>query len=429
MNIEKELEIIKMLQSKNKTTDKMEILRDNKDNDNLKRILEYCYNPYKKYKISEKKLIELLEETLLNDNSEDKDIEEGFELLDDLANNNINDNLRNRVKTYLNNNNLREFWFMMITKNLNIGINRTSLNKIWEGLIPTSNGGVDIKCMLGSKLDLKNLPKGIMYVTEKLDGSRCLAIIKDGNIELYSRQGQLIEGCNEIVEGIKQLELNNVVLDGEITAKDVDISEVYKETMKRLKNKKADKVGLQYNIFDIVTLKEFEDKKCVTKYSKRREALNRLEDNEHIHILPLLTITEDFDKVMEIHGEMKEKGAEGCMINLDKPYEFKRSKTLIKVKVMLTCDLRIIGFEQGQGENKDVLGAIICEYKNTTLKCGSGFSKKLRKVIWENPGDYLGKIVEIQYFEETYSEATGLPSLRFPVFKQFRDDKTEPSYD
>ena len=429
MNIERELEIIKMLQSKNKTTDKMKILRDNKDNDNLKRILEYCYNPYKKYKISEKKLIELLEETLLNDNSEDKDIEEGFELLDDLANNNINDSLRNRVKTYLNNNNLREFWFMMITKNLNIGVNRTSLNKIWEGLIPTSNGGVDIKCMLGSKLDLKNLPKGIMYVTEKLDGSRCLAIIKDGNIELYSRQGQLIEGCNEIIEGIKQLELNNVVLDGEITAKDVDISEVYKETMKRLKNKKADKVGLQYNIFDIVTLKEFEDKKGVAKYSKRREVLDRLEDNEHIHILPLLTVTEDFDKVMEIHGEMKEKGAEGCMINLDKPYEFKRSKTLIKVKVMLTCDLRIIGFEQGQGENKDTLGAIICEYKNTTLKCGSGFSKKLRKAIWDNPGNYLGKIVEIQYFEETYSEATGLPSLRFPVFKQFRDDKTEPSYD
>ena len=429
MNINKELEIIKMLQSKNKTTDKMKILRDNKDNDNLKRILEYCYNPYKKYKISEKKLIELLEETLLNDNSEDKDIEEGFELLDDLANNNINDSLRNRVKTYLNNNNLREFWFMMITKNLNIGVNRTSLNKIWEGLIPTSNGGVDIKCMLGSKLDLKNLPKGIMYVTEKLDGSRCLAIIKDGNIELYSRQGQLIEGCNEIIEGIKQLELNNVVLDGEITAKDVDISEVYKETMKRLKNKKADKVGLQYNIFDIVTLKEFEDKKGVAKYSERRETLNRLKDNEHIHILPLLTITEDFDKVMEIHGEMKEKGAEGCMINLNKPYEFKRSKTLIKVKVMLTCDLRIIGFEQGQGENKGVLGAIICEYKNTTLKCGSGFSKKLRKVIWDNPGNYLGKIVEIQYFEETYSEATNLPSLRFPVFKQFRDDKTEPSYD
>lgn len=429
MNINKELEIIRKLQNTSRTTDKMKILRDNKDNDNLKRILEYCYNPYKKYKISEKKLIELLEETLLNDNSEDKDIEEGFKLLDDLANNNINDNLRNRVKTYLNNNNLREFWFMMITKNLNIGVNRTSLNKIWEGLIPTSNGGVDIKCMLGSKLDLKNLPKGIMYVTEKLDGSRCLAIIKDGNIELYSRQGQLIEGCNEIVEGIKQLELNNVVLDGEITAKDVDISEVYKETMKRLKNKKADKVGLQYNIFDIVTLKEFENKKGVAKYSKRREELDRLEDNEHIHILPLLTVTEDFDKVMEIHGEMKEKGAEGCMINLDKPYEFKRSKTLIKVKVMLTCDLRIIGFEQGQGENKGVLGAIICEYKNTTLKCGSGFSKKLRKAIWDNPGDYLGKIVEIQYFEETYSETTGLPSLRFPVFKQFRDDKTEPSYD
>ena len=92
-----------------------------------------------------------------------------------------------------------------------------------------------------------------------------------------------------------------------------------------------------------------------------------------------------------------------------------------------TCDLKIIGFEKY--ESKDMLGAIICEYKNTALKCSNGFSEELRKTIWEHPGDYLGKVAEIQHFGETYSEATGLPSLRFPVFKQFRYDKTEPSYD
>lgn len=92
-----------------------------------------------------------------------------------------------------------------------------------------------------------------------------------------------------------------------------------------------------------------------------------------------------------------------------------------------TCDLKIIGFEKY--ENKDMLGAIICEYKNTALKCSNGFSEELRKTIWEYPGDYLGKVVEIQHFGETYNKTTELFGLKFPVFKQFRDDKTEPSYD
>jgi DNA ligase-1 len=39
----------------------------------------------------------------------------------------------------------------------------------------------------------------------------------------------------------------------------------------------------------------------------------------------------------------------------------------------------------------------------------------------------IGKIVEVQYFEET-SNADGGLSLRFPVFKDFRPDKLEADF-
>ena len=39
----------------------------------------------------------------------------------------------------------------------------------------------------------------------------------------------------------------------------------------------------------------------------------------------------------------------------------------------------------------------------------------------------MGKIVEIQYFEESENQSGGL-SLRFPVYLRMRLDKTEPSY-
>ena len=52
----------------------------------------------------------------------------------------------------------------------------------------------------------------------------------------------------------------------------------------------------------------------------------------------------------------------------------------------------------------------------------------MRDEIWNNQDKYLGKISEIQYFEETNNDEGGL-SLRFPVFKQWRFDKEEESYE
>ena len=115
------------------------------------------------------------------------------------------------------------------------------------------------------------------------------------------------------------------------------------------------------------------------------------------------------------------------MINLDKPYEFKRSKTLLKLKVMNSCDLKIIGFEEGDGKYKGTLGNIVCDYKGFKLGVGTGFNDGQRKEIWNNRDKYLNRIVEIQYFEETNNEDGGL-SLRFPVFKCFREEGKEIRY-
>ena len=93
-------------------------------------------------------------------------------------------------------------------------------------------------------------------------------------------------------------------------------------------------------------------------------------------------------------------------------------------------DLEIVGFEEGEGRLAGTLGAILVRYKDgNVVKVGSGFSDEIRTLIWLEPSDFLGKIVEIQYFEET-TNASGGASLRFPIFKDFRDpwDKTTPDF-
>lgn len=95
---------------------------------------------------------------------------------------------------------------------------------------------------------------------------------------------------------------------------------------------------------------------------------------------------------------------------------------------MQTCDLKIIDFEEGTGKYKNSLGALVVDYKGYRLGVGSGFSDADREYIWNNRGVLLGRIVEVQYFEETSNQNGGL-GLRFPVYKCIRELGKEVSYE
>ena len=120
---------------------------------------------------------------------------------------------------------------------------------------------------------------------------------------------------------------------------------------------------------------------------------------------------------------------EGIMINLsESPYECKRSKYILKGKVFQDVDLKVVNYQEGKGNLKNTLGALVVEYKNNKVSVGSGYTLEERNDIWNTKDNIIGKIITVQYFEEIKDKKTGLYSLRFPVFKQLRNDKTEPSY-
>lgn len=120
---------------------------------------------------------------------------------------------------------------------------------------------------------------------------------------------------------------------------------------------------------------------------------------------------------------------EGIMINIsDAPYEAKRTKNLLKVKAMQDCDLKIVGFEEGTGKNKGTLGAVIVDYKGFKVKVGSGFTDEDRRYFWENRDQLLGRVITVQYFEETTNKKDNSLSLRFPVFVDLREEGKEVSY-
>ena len=97
------------------------------------------------------------------------------------------------------------------------------------------------------------------------------------------------------------------------------------------------------------------------------------------------------------------------------------------MKKFESCDLKVVGFEEGEGNFKGTLGRINVEFKDNIVGVGSGFELTMRDEIWNNKDKYIGKIAEIQYFEITKNQKDNKESLRFPVFKGWRFDKDEPS--
>ena len=418
------ISIINKIKNTSSTNEKIAILKDNKDNELLKRILYYTYNPDLKYKITE----DVITPYIIEFSEYDKD---PFKLLDKLATSNINDELRREVGMFLGSLTQEEgeFWLNVLQKDLRCNISVKTIQKVWKGLIP------EWGCMLGSKyFDNEKYVEGKSFtLTVKLDGHRCL-IIKHGNdIKAYTRQHKEYLGLDDIINEVSTME-GDFVLDGELLVsnyKEIPPETRYKATS-NIVRKDSVKHGVSLIAFDIVPYQDFIKGKCNTPYIERRKRLEQvLSNKQFIEVVDIVYKGSDTDVIIPLLDEVTSIGEEGLMLNLNNyPYECKRTKGLLKLKKFQTADVRVVDVLEGDGKYKDKLGAITIEFehKGETHRCnvGSGFSDDERLLYHQKPELLLNKIVEIGYFEIT-SNAKGGVGLRFPTFKRTRFEKTQIS--
>ena len=425
------ISVLERLEKESSNKVKLRILEENKDIYRLKEILEYTYNPFKRYGITEKTFENIItEKSISNFNNI-------FEVADRLSISNINNSLRVLVVSLvesLPNEDEKKWAKRMLCKDLKIGITSTTINKVWPELIPVFD--VQLATSI-EKFNIDFFHGKKMYVTEKFDGIRCVCIIRNiYDIKLYSRSGKEILGLNDVIKDIRKFKEDNnlkdgIVLDGEllkVNPNNLNSGDLYRGTVSIVNSKSLDKKDIEFNIFDWLALKDFEFGKSSLSYHDRRVDLDLLENNtEFIKIAPIIYYGSDLNKVLEIGQEFIASGKEGIMINLDEKYECKRVKHLIKVKGIYTVDLEVVDIERGTGRNKNRLGALVCRYKDgTTVNIGSGFTDREREDLWVD--DFIiGSIVEIRYTEESKNK-NGEYSLRFPRFMGKRLDKEVADY-
>lgn len=422
------LEIINELKATTKTNEKLSILTKNKDNELLQKVLFYTYNPNYQFGLSEKKIRQIIN----NKKSFIQTDIEGFELLDKLRTRNINDNLRALVLTFLLNQSedLRELWISIICKDIRANISDKTINKVWKGLIPTW------EIQQGRPIEKAPLKKGEEFILSlKANGINC-SYYKG---KLISRQGKEFVGLDHIIEQIEKLGLQDYFINGELirdNKEGLTNESNFRETTSIVNSDEPNKPNINFVIFDMLPVDEFDNDNCKSTYGDRVDKMKQLDrsitlsnETTNIKVIKFYYRGTDqtmIDKYLDVVVENDEEGL--MCIPTKSLYKRKRHNDIKKVKRFYTCDLKVVSYEEGDGRLKGTLGTLFVDYKGNRVGVGSGFTDEQRTLIWANKDNIEGTIIEVKYKEVTKDKKTGLESLQFPVFVGFRNDKTEPSY-
>lgn len=436
-------EIAKVIEQVSATSgkkDKEAILSLHKDNTLLKQVLNHIFNPFIKTNIAKKKLAKQVKV------APPVQLETFEEYMDYLGVSTGKDEHIAVTQQFIASHPPEIHWLLeaMATKDLKIGATASTFNKVFgEGFIPVfdlmlAEKYIEVKKVKGIHKQFDHWQKYIgkrVIATKKLDGNRCAVFVnEDGSVKMYSREGHLMEGYVDLEEAFSHFPRAQVY-DGEILATNeegLNTQDLFKKTSSLVK-KKGIKRGAEFHAFDILPIADFKKGGFEINCERRKEMLSRVVDmmNHPLvkYVEPLFIGTFDKEKIDALADEAKDNKEEGIMVQLaDAPYECKRTFSILKVKSFESADLRCLDIYEGKsGKNIGRLGGLVLDFKGYPVNIGGGYSDEDRDEIWANPELVLGKIIEIQYFEEFIDEKGDL-DLRFATFKTIRDDKTEPSY-
>lgn len=331
----------------------------------------------------------------------------------------------------------------ILNRNLKVGVSLDNFNK-------TDGKSIDkFQVALAKKLqEVKNVDPidGTWFVSRKMDGARCIAICVqdwgDGElkqeVKFFSRQGKEFTTLSNLIPDVKQMFLacgvGTFVLDGEMCLVDENGDEHFDWIMKEITRKNHTIENPCYQVFDLLNDDWFYGRETSENFGDRLNSLCTLwyqTRPTHIRVAEQERITSQdiLDKWQE---KAKDGGWEGLMIRKDVPYEGKRTNNLLKIKAMQDAEYIVEGvingkatYNEGGAKEYDIISALLIRHRGNIVKVGSGLSKEQRIGWYSRPDDIIGKVITVQYFEETKDSKTGEYSLRFPVLKYVYENRRD----
>jgi ATP-dependent DNA ligase len=223
------------------------------------------------------------------------------------------------------------------------------------------------------------------------------------------------------------------VFDGELLVAGTNGQPLDRKTGNGILNKavkgtqsEAEAALVRATLWDSISLENFQQGLDTEPYQIRLAKLSNCLSDARSSLVNLAPTTKvhDIDEARTIFEQYLTAGQEGIILKTnDGVWENKRSKSLIKFKGELECDLLCVGWEEGTGKNVGRLGALVLESGcgKVRVNVGTGFSDADRVAI--TGANSIGRVVAVKYNARITDKSSTTDSLFLPVFIEFRDDK------
>jgi len=245
---------------------------------------------------------------------------------------------------------------------------------------PTNQLGL-LKPMLAARFDkCKNIDYKGSLLQYKYDGHRCVVTKQNGDVIAYSRNGNLINSIDHILDGIEIEE--GQFLDGELYIHGMKLQKI----SSLIKRPQEDSKLLKYFVYDLISSDTFHH---------RFLDLNEIKLGKYVEIAKTWPVMNPSDIPSLLDCAIAD-GYEGLILRLDGAgyKDGKRSKEVIKIKKFFDDEYIVIGVL----ESVDGWGRLKCLMKSGKVFYTSAPGNMEQKIhVARNPCDYIGKMVSVKY--------------------------------
>lgn len=425
--MESVIDVLESLESDNSRLFKEETLRKNRSNDLLRRVFIAAGDPYINYFVSKFKVPPA--QGVVED---DTQLESFLDvLLPALSSRKVVGNeARKTVETAfdLMTQKQQKWCQRILLRNLRVGVQETTVNKVWPGAIPKFS--VQLAEVLDSTFDKEKgvQVSGVRYpvrVEPKLDGLRCIAVKHNGVVSLFTRSGSPIETLPTIKATLESAPWDNYILDSEV------MGETWNDSASVVMSHKAakDDSGMKLHVFDAMKFEDWQSQDNQVPLSDRTSLanvlVNQLPPGSPLVVVKGKTATNQ-EELLQFYSECNDAGYEGIMVkDLDSPYVFKRSKAVMKLKPVSTWEGVVVGHYEGKrGSKREGLwgGFEVLLPNGMVTRVGGGFTDAMKAEIGLDPGSWVGRVVELEGQPDplTRDGLTVDGKVRFPVYLRER---------
>lgn len=417
------VEILELLESDNSRLFKESVLKSNVSNELLKRCFALTLDPWKNWGISKYDKPKSIGEG----GHSDELLSLFLDCLESLNNREYTGNAaRAAAERWIHSGDeLAQKWFERILwRNLRCGVSSTLVNKFWPNTV------VPFAVALADTLETEykngnfKIIEDVKYpvrVEAKLDGLRVIAVKESGVVTFYTRNGTVLDTLPTLKSSLESISQDDIVFDGEVMGRDWNDSASVLMSSK----KKKDDADMLYHIFDVVPLESWKTQKCDMTYRERLDLLvssleNYMDDSKFR--LVKNKDCENEKEIQDFYLECLEDGYEGVMLkSYDSAYQWKRSKSILKLKPVTTHEGVIVGWYNSKESTKragQFGGFNVLLPNGVTTRVGGGYTDEIKRTVQsEGPDSYIGKIVECEA-----QLLTPDGCMRFPVFSRFREE-------